>query len=53
MLLFFWLVVMCLLSSLDEVDVCAELLADYVWEPEDNKTGFLSVVGGVFDQLCL
>ena len=34
---------MCLLSSLDKIDVCVELLADYVWEAEDDKTGFFSV----------
>ena len=44
---------MCLLSSLDEIDVCAELLADDVWEAKDDKTGFLSVRVEIFDRLCL
>ena len=43
MLLLFWLVAMSLLSSLDEMDICVELLADDVWEAEDYKTGFPSV----------
>ena len=34
---------MCLLSSLDEIYVCVELLADDVREAEDDKIGFLSV----------
>ena len=34
---------MLLLSGIDEIDICVELLADYVWKSEDNKTGLLSV----------
>ena len=34
---------MCLLSSIDDIDVCVGLLADDVWEAEDDKTGFLRV----------
>ena len=53
MLFLFWLVVMCLLSSLDDIDVPVELLADDVWEAEDDKTGFFNVEVDTFDQLCL
>ena len=38
---------------LDEIGVCVELLADDVWEAEDDKTGFLSVGVDSFDQLFL
>ena len=38
MLFLFWLIVLCLLSSLDKIDVRLELLADDVWEAEDDKT---------------
>ena len=31
---------MCLLSSLDAIDFCKELIADDVWEAEDHKTVF-------------
>ena len=34
---------MCILSSLNEIDVRVKLLADGVWESEDDKTGFLIV----------
>ena len=44
---------MSLLSSLDEIYVCVELLADNVWEAEDDKTGFSSVGVNSFDQLFL
>ena len=53
MLFLFWLVVMCLLSSIDEIDVRVWLLADDVWEAEDDKTGFLSVGEDSFYQLFL
>ena len=49
----FWFVVMSLLSSWDEMDVCVKLLADDVWAAEDNKTGFLSVGVDSFDRLYL
>ena len=39
----FLFLVMSLLSSLDEIDVRVGLLSDYLWEAEDDKTGFLSV----------
>ena len=44
---------MSLLSSWDEIDVCVELLADYVYAAEDYKTGLLNVVVDIFDQLYL
>ena len=44
---------MCSLSSLDEIYVCVELLADDVWEANDNKPSLLSVGVNSFDQLCL
>ena len=49
MLLLFWLVVMSLLSSWDEMDVGVELLAYDVWAAEDVKTCFLSVGVDIFD----
>ena len=49
----FWLVVISLLSSIDEIDVCVELLADGVWEAEEDKIGFFSVGMDFFDQLFL
>ena len=53
MLFLFWLAVMCLLSCLDEIDVSVELLADDVWEADDDKPGFLSVVVNIFDRIFL
>ena len=55
MLFLFWLVVMFLLSSIDEIDVRVWLLANDVWEAEaeDDKTGFLSVGEDSFYQLFL
>ena len=50
MLFLLWLVVMFLLSSLDEINICVGLLSDDVWEAEDDKTGFLSVGVDSFDQ---
>ena len=50
-LFLFWLVVMYLLSSLDKINVCVELLADDVWESDDDKPIFLSVGVDIFDQL--
>ena len=52
-LFLFWLLLMSLLSSWYEIDVHVELLADYVWESEDDKTGFLSVGVDIFDWLFL
>ena len=52
-LLLFWLVVMYLLSSLDEIYVRVELLADDLWEAEYDKTGFFSVGVDSFDRLFL
>ena len=53
MLILFWLLVIYLLSSLDEIDVRVELPADDVWEAEDNKTVFLSIGFDIFNQLFL
>ena len=44
---------MSLLSSWDEMYVCAKLLADDVWAAEDDKIGLLSVGVDIFDQLYL
>ena len=44
---------MSLLSSWYEMDVPAQYLADDVWAPEYDKTGFLSVGVDIFDQLYL
>ena len=52
-LFLFWFLVMSLLSSWYEMDVCAKLLADDVWAAEDDKTSFLSVEVDSFDQLFL
>ena len=53
MLLLFWFVVMSLLSSWGEMDVCVELLADDVWAAEDDKKSSLSVEVDISDQLYL
>ena len=52
-MLFFWFVVMSLLSRWDDMDVGAELLADDVWAAEDDKTDFLSVGKYISDRLYL
>ena len=44
---------MSLLSSIDKMDVRVELLADYVWVDEYDKTGFLSVEVDSSDRLFL
>ena len=44
---------MCLSSSLDDIYVLVELLADDLWEADDDKPGFLSVGVNSFDQLFL
>ena len=49
----FWFLVMSLLSSLDEKDVRVKLLADDLWEAEDDKRDFLSVGVDTFDRLFL
>ena len=53
MLFLFLLLVMCLLSSLDEIDVRVELIADYVWEAGDDKIGFFGVGVYNFDPFFL
>ena len=40
-----------LLSSLDEIDVRVELLADDIWGADGDKPGFLSVGVDIFDWL--
>ena len=42
---------MSLLSSWDDTDVPVELLADYAWAAEDDKTGFLNVGVDCFGRL--
>ena len=51
MLFLFWLLVVSLLSSWDEMDVNVKLLADDVFESDDDITGSLSVEVNSFDQL--
>ena len=53
MLFLFWIVVIYLLSSWDEMDVCVKLLSDHAWSAEDDKTGFLSFWLDIFDRLYL
>ena len=50
-MLLFWLVGICLLSSLDEIDVCVESITDDVQEANDDKPGFLSVEVDSFNWL--
>ena len=52
-LFLFWFVVVFLLSSWDDMDVCVELLLDDAWAAEDDKTSFLSVGVDILDQLNL
>ena len=35
------------------MDVCVELLANYAWSAEDDKTGLLNVGVDIFDRLYL
>ena len=53
MLFLLWLVVICLLSSLDKIDVCVQVDPDDVWEYEDDKTGFFSFGVDNFNWLYL
>ena len=53
MLFLFLLVVICLLSIPDKINVRVELLACDVWEAEDDKIGFFSAVVDNLDQLFL
>ena len=50
-LLFFWFLVMSLLSRWDDMGGGIELLADDVWSAEDDKTGFLSVKVDIFESI--
>ena len=52
-LFLFLFIVLSLLSLWDDMDVGIELLADYVWAAEYDKTGFLSVDVDIFDWLYL
>ena len=52
-LFLFLLVTMYLLSSWEEIYVRVKLLEYDVWEAEDDKTGFLSAGGDIFDQIFL
>ena len=42
-----------IIKSRDEIDFCVELFADDVWEADDDKPGFLSVVVDSIDPLFL
>ena len=44
---------MCLLLSLDEIDVRVELLADDIWKADDDKPGFLEIRVDIFYRLFL
>ena len=50
-LFLYWFIVMLLLSRWDDMDGGIELLADYVWSSEDDKTGFLNFGVDIFDWL--
>ena len=50
MLFLISLVIMCLVSSLYEIDVRVGLLTDVILEADDYKTGFLIVIVNDFDQ---
>ena len=52
-LFLFWLVITCLLSSLEDIDARVKLLADYVWEAEYDKTDFFSVGVDNSDQFSI
>ena len=52
-LFLFWIAVLSVLSSWDEMRVCVKLLADDVWAAEEDKTVFLSVGVDIFNQLYL
>ena len=53
MLFLFWFVVISLLSRWDDMNFHVKLLADDVWETEDDITGSLSVGVDIFDLLYL
>ena len=52
-LFLFWFVVIYLVSSWDDINFRVKLLADDVWEAEDDKIGFLSVGVDSFDRIFL
>ena len=49
----FQLVLMSLLSIIYEIDVCVELLADNLWEAQDDKTHFFIVGVDISDKIFL
>ena len=49
----FWIAVLSLFSSWDDIIVCDKLVVYDVWFSEDDNTGFLSVGVDNFDQLYL
>ena len=49
----FLFVVIYLLSSWDDMDVCVESLLYNIWTAKDDKTGFMSVGVDIFDPLYL
>ena len=52
-LFLFLFLVLSLLSSWNDMDVCVELLADDTWAAKDDKTGILSVGVDISDRLYL
>ena len=49
----YWFLVLSLLSSWYDMNVCDELLEGDVWASEYNKPGFLSFGVDIFDRLYL
>ena len=49
----FWIAVLYLFSSRDDITVCDKLVVYDVWFSEDDNTGFLSVGVNIFDRLYL
>ena len=49
----FWIAVMSLFSSWDDIIVYEKLVVYDVWFAEDDNTGFLSVGVDIFDRLYL
>ena len=53
MLFLFLFVVISLLPSWDDMDICVKLPADDAWSDEDDKTGLLSIGVDISNQLYL
>ena len=49
----FWIAVLSLFSSWDNIIVCDKLVVYDVWFAENDNTGFLSVGVDIFDRLYL